>query len=81
MLFVDAGDVSRTSSWRFDHPQTTLGFGLRYRTIVGPLRLDAGFAPRSLQVIGEDQRIRDGLPQSRLFGAEGALHFTIGESF
>ncbi|MGD8858952.1 MAG: BamA/TamA family outer membrane protein [Myxococcales bacterium] len=81
-LFVDVGDVSRAKVYRFDHPQTSLGIGLRYRTLVGPLRFDAAFAPESLQVIGQDDRIRDGVPRSTVFGlGQGAVHLTIGEAF
>jgi outer membrane protein insertion porin family/translocation and assembly module TamA len=82
VAFVDAGDVSRGTSYRFEYPQTSFGIGLRYLTIVGPLRLDGALAPSSLQVIGTDRRIRTGLGQSRLLGfANGALSFTIGEAF
>lgn len=82
VLFADAGDVSRNARFRFNHPQTTLGFGLRYRTLVGPLRLDLGFAPSGLQVIGRDERVRAGLTQAKVFGlAPGAVHLTIGEAF
>ena len=81
-VFVDMGDVTRGTAYRFDHPQTSFGIGLRYRTIVGPLRFDAALAPPSLQVWGVDDRIRTGVGTSRLFGfADGAVHFTIGEAF
>jgi outer membrane protein assembly factor BamA len=82
VLFADAGDVSRGTSYRFNYPQTSFGLGLRYRTIVGPLRLDAALAPHGMQVIGKDERIRTGIPQSRVFKfADGAVSFTIGEAF
>jgi outer membrane protein assembly factor BamA len=90
VLFTDVGDVSRTKQFRFQFPQTTFGFGLRYRTIIGPLRLDVGFAPPSLQYIGDQRPVRqfigDGgevspFHESTLFGARGAVHFTIGEAF
>jgi outer membrane protein assembly factor BamA len=81
VLFVDAGDVSRSTGYRFDHPQTSLGLGLRYRTIVGPLRLDFALAPESLQVFGVDERVRSGVEQSTFFGLDGAVSFTIGEAF
>lgn len=80
-FFVDAGDVSRSTSYRFNYPHTSFGFGLRYRTIVGPLRLDAALAPRGLQVIGASPPPPNGVPQSRVFGLDGALSFTIGEAF
>lgn len=80
--FWDMGDVSRGKSYRFNYPQMSFGLGLRYRTIVGPLRFDAAIAPPGLQVLGQDDRIRTGVAPSRLFGfADGAVHFTIGEAF
>jgi outer membrane translocation and assembly module TamA len=90
VLFVDAGDVSREKRFRLNEPQTTLGFGLRYKTIVGPIRFDVGFAPSGLQSIGRDRRQRNGFdieadpapfPESTFFGTPGAWHFTIGEAF
>jgi outer membrane protein assembly factor BamA len=92
VLFADAGDVSRgdptctklpcSATWRFQYPQMSFGLGLRYRTLVGPLRLDGAIAPPGLQTFGTDQRIRFGVPQSYLFGkVHGALSFTIGEAF
>jgi outer membrane protein assembly factor BamA len=81
VAFADAGDVTRQDTFRFDHPQTSLGLGLRYRTLVGPLRLDMAVAPPALQVFGPDTRIRREVPESRLFGLNGALSFTIGEAF
>lgn len=81
-FFVDVGDVTRGTSYRFNYPQTSFGMGLRYKTIVGPLRFDAALAPPPLQVFGADERVRTGVRQSRLFGfADGAVHFTIGEAF
>ena len=90
VLFIDAGDVSREKRFRLNQPQMTLGFGLRYKTIVGPIRFDVGFAPPGLQSIGRDERQRTGFntagdevpfPESHFFGAPGAWHFTIGEAF
>jgi translocation and assembly module TamA len=91
VFFVDVGDVSAQKKFRFQYPQTTFGFGLRYKTLIGPIRVDAGFAPASLQVIGHDGRVRqaydaagnplDRFPESTLLGQRGAIHFTIGEAF
>jgi hypothetical protein len=81
VLFTDVGDVAQSKEYRFDHPQTSFGIGLRYRTLVGPLRLDAAFAPPGLQVIGDDERDRAGLSEETVFGHNGAIHFTIGEAF
>lgn len=82
--FVDAGDVDGgygnvNGVFRFDHPNTTLGTGIRYKTIVGPLRLDIGWLVPGLQGNNEDSRkvpTRD-----PLFKVNGAVHITIGEAF
>ena len=43
-MFFDVGEVRRRSaSFNLDDLQFGAGFGLRYRTIVGPLRVDLGF--------------------------------------
>ncbi|MET0385413.1 MAG: BamA/TamA family outer membrane protein [Polyangiales bacterium] len=90
VLFVDVGDVSREKRFRLNAPQTSIGLGLRYRTIIGPIRLDVAFAPRVLQAIGSDPRIREayfqgaGLlpyPEASPFGPRGSIHFTIGEAY
>jgi hypothetical protein len=97
VLFVDAGDVTRAKRFRFSQPQTTLGFGFRYKTLVGPIRLDFGFAPGGLQYIGHDERQRQAFelssdpdnptaipvpyPESKFLGTSGSVHFTIGEAF
>ena len=82
-MFGDFGDVNRGKKFRFDHWHTAIGFGLRYQTPVGPLRVDWGFLIPRGQVIGSSddpnntfkifKRIRGDVP--------GALHITIGEAF
>lgn len=88
VLFVDVGDVSVEKRFRWNVPQTSFGFGLRYRTVIGPIRLDFGFAPKSLQVVGSsDPRRRSTLEpagpfgESYILGSRGAIHFTIGEAY
>ena len=42
--FMDAGNVvARASELRLGELRTTAGFGIRYRSPVGPIRLDLGF--------------------------------------
>src|SRR4029453_13887759 len=41
--FADFGDVSRGAAFRFNHLDTTLGYGLRYYTVIGAIRLDVGY--------------------------------------
>jgi outer membrane translocation and assembly module TamA len=82
--FLDAGDVDGGSSeekarFRLDHPNTTLGAGLRYKTIVGPLRLDVGWLVPGLQ--GKRDDAQDVDRDDPLFKFQGAVHLTIGEAF
>ena len=81
-LFMDFGDVNRGQVWRFRYIRAAAGFGFRYQTPVGPIRLDFGFLIPKWQVVGGDappdafnifKFIRGGVP--------GAIHFTIGEAF
>jgi outer membrane protein assembly factor BamA len=81
VLFIDAGDVTQENRFRFNYPQTTLGFGLRYHTLVGPLRFDMGFLPNGLQVFGTDRRPDPTIQKGRLFGLNGAWQLSIGEAF
>jgi outer membrane translocation and assembly module TamA len=103
VLFGDAGDVDRYRpgdpdegpQFRFDHPQIAFGLGLRYRTIIGPVRFDVAFRPDDLQVIGGESTLPPECgrtsgdrcrPVSRidffgLFNFPGAFHLTIGEAF
>ncbi len=104
VLFADAGDVDRDrlsdpndgpGVFRFDRPQFAFGFGIRYRTIVGPLRLDVGVRPDELQTWAGGQG--DLPPTCSSTAADrcrplnaidlgvlsfpGAFHLTIGEAF
>ncbi len=95
--FADMGDSSRTNSFRFNYLQLSLGGGLRYYTIVGPIRFDVGFRVRGAQVLGADDRFlgycQDATTaetsdcvgdtyRGRVFGRRaGAIHITIGDSF
>lgn len=86
VLFGDVGDVSREPRFRFDHPQTSVGLGLRYFTIVGPIRLDLAWQVRQAAVIGEDERVRRTSDDTLVsFGRRarfpGAFHISIGEAF
>jgi len=57
--FADMGDVSREERFRFNYLQLSLGGGIRYYTIVGPIRLDVGFRVPGAQIVGNaaDERI------------------------
>ncbi|MDH3200172.1 MAG: BamA/TamA family outer membrane protein [Myxococcales bacterium] len=81
-FFMDFGDVNRGKFYRFNYIRAAAGFGFRYQTPVGPIRLDFGFLIPKWQVVGEP-------PPPNAFnifrfirgGAPGAIQFTIGEAF
>jgi outer membrane translocation and assembly module TamA len=81
VTFMDFGDVNDAESFRFDHLNTSAGFGLRYFTFIGPVRLDAGFRIADWQRIGGSSTIEDGASTFPFTDIPGALHLTIGDSF
>ena len=80
---VVTSDLTReVSKIRFNVPHLSLGFGLRYLTPVGPLRLDLGFRPPYLQAIGKRHlSLSDGRAGDGIFGIPVALDLAIGEAF
>ncbi|MGB8329293.1 MAG: POTRA domain-containing protein [Polyangiales bacterium] len=81
-IFMDFGDVNRGDVFRFNYIHAATGFGFRYQTPVGPIRLDFGFLLPRWQIVGQEpppnaynifRFIRGGVP--------GAIHFTIGEAY
>jgi outer membrane protein assembly factor BamA len=95
VLFADAGDLTRRTDFRLDHPQISPGLGLRIRTFIGTFRLDFAFRPDAIQVLGTDSRptacaphgggtVREGCRPVPMVGDNwypGAIHLTIGEAF
>jgi outer membrane protein assembly complex protein YaeT len=68
-VFVDGGNVfDRVSSMDAGGLRGAVGFGLRYRTPVGPLRVDVGFKldPQEFRGVREDRRV---------------FHFSFGHAF
>lgn len=88
VLFGDVGDVSdaagettlpgaalRLPTFEFRRLNTATGLGLRYFSVLGAIRLDAGWRIPGLQTVGvSDDGVTFGL-------APSAVHFTIGEAF
>jgi outer membrane protein insertion porin family len=69
VLFVDGGNVfRRVTEFDFGELRGSAGFGLRYRSPVGPIRLDLGF--------NMDRRVLGGKLEDRT-----ALHFSLGQTF
>jgi outer membrane protein assembly factor BamA len=88
VLFGDVGDVSdmgaqtyadgvtpKKPAFRFAHLNTAVGFGLRYFSVLGAIRLDAGWRIPSLQTLDNDE------PRIQAKVLPNAVHLTIGEAF
>ena len=64
--FVDGGNVwERVTDFSLGELRGSLGFGLRYRSPIGPIRLDLGFK----------------MDQREFEGRRSVLHFSIGQAF
>ena len=92
-FFGDIGDVfgdvmnsRRDTPFRFSHLNTSLGFGLRYFSILGAVRFDAAWLVPGWQTIGaqsEDTSASDeAMAKPIKVGIlPSAIHLTIGEAF
>jgi outer membrane protein insertion porin family len=68
--FVDSGNVfARTSDIRLTELRGAVGFGVRYKSPIGPIRVDLGFKLHR-DVIAETQR-----------ESLTALHISLGQAF
>jgi outer membrane translocation and assembly module TamA len=79
--FADAGDVNRAKSYRFGHLNTSLGYGLRYHTIIGAIRLDVAHRVLAWQRSDGSPGIEAGAGTLLFSDAPGAVHLTIGDPF
>ncbi len=96
VLFEDAGNVYQTLSdfslrfrqrnlQDFNYTVQSAGFGLRYRTPIGPIRLDFSFspdAPRFFGLKGTEQDYLNGtaVPAVQKINAF-QFHFSLGQAF
>jgi len=96
VLFHDAGNVYSSLnrfSFRFrqqnlhdfDYMVQAFGFGVRYRTPIGPIRLDLSFspnAPRFFGLKGTEQDLIDGTAISTVQKINAfQFHFSLGQAF
>ncbi len=79
--FTDMGDVHAQDTFRFRHINTAVGGGMRYRTIIGPIRLDVGYRPSGWQRVGGAVAPNGPYTDLGFTKFDGAIHLTIGESF
>jgi outer membrane protein assembly factor BamA len=79
-LFSDMGDVNEQEQFRFDHPQMASGFGLRYYTLIGAIRLDFAWKIPGMQVLAQTDE-REAIEPPRTRGGDFVFHLTIGEPF
>lgn len=79
--FLDFGDVNDAPSFRLSHLNTSVGYGLRYYTVLGALRLDVGYRIPSWQRTDGASVIPDTDPTLPFSDVPGAIHFTIGDPF
>jgi len=67
----------KDQNFRMGNLNTAVGGGLRYYTVIGPVRLDVGYRPKKLAWKSEDDYEMDlGFTKFR-----GAVHLTIGDAF
>ena len=67
--FLDAGNVvDRVSNFDLARVRGAAGFGVRYRSPIGPIRVDLGFKLDRREFAGERERLT-------------ALHLSIGQAF
>ena len=68
-LFVDGGNVfERVTQFDIGELRGSVGFGLRYRSPIGPIRLDLGFKMDRREFAGRLE-------------ARSVLHFSLGQAF
>ena len=79
--FADFGDVSRDGPFRFNHLNTTLGYGLRYHTVIGAIRFDVGYRVRAWQRTDGSNGIEPEANELLFSNTPGAMHLTIGDPF
>jgi outer membrane translocation and assembly module TamA len=72
VVFADGGNVfSRIANLNLEQLRGSLGFGVRYRSPIGPIRMDIGFKLDRRPLAGTSAKLEP----------RYALHFSIGQAF
>jgi outer membrane protein insertion porin family len=87
-VFVDLGQVLEQREFRFDEIRITPGVGVRYASLLGPIRLDVAFNPYRPRASPLYRRV-DGALEPAIADYRPAvgflqrlqLHFSIGQAF
>ncbi len=96
VLFEDAGNVYSTLhnvSWRFrqqnlqdfDYMVQSAGFGIRYQTPIGPIRMDFSFSPNAPRFFGLKGTLQDLVNNTAVATVQKInafqFHFSLGQAF
>jgi len=82
VVFADASDVSpEQADIRLNVPHLSVGFGIRYATPVGPVRLDIGFRVTKTPDDTPQDIATYGAPPGKLFGIPAAVAIGLGEAY
>ena len=83
VVFADASDVSPNKlQIRLNVPHLSVGFGIRYATPVGPVRLDVGIRVPGAQKIGAPLNpLTDGPEPQPFLGLPIAIAIGVGETY
>jgi outer membrane protein assembly complex protein YaeT len=80
VFFFDCGNIwSEPSQMRLSEIAMAIGFGLRYNTVAGPIRIDFG-----MKLYDPDATTRQWITQKRFFPdtfRQGVIHFGVGHTF
>jgi len=80
VLFLDYGNVWESDGkFRFDQIALASGFGIRYDTFVGPIRVDLGFKLYNPTAAEGDKWLWQ--QPSNIFKNKFAIHFGLGNAF
>jgi outer membrane protein insertion porin family len=88
-VFSDLGSLSlryhQNGLQDFNYSVQTSGIGVRYRTPIGPIRLDLGFTPNSPRFFGyhgtyEQLLFSQGTPEAQRI-SRFQFHFSLGQTF
>jgi outer membrane protein insertion porin family len=80
VYFFDYGSIwDKAKYFRFNEISLAVGFGIRYNTFVGPLRLDFGFKLYDPKALPDRRWLFD--KKGQIYGNKFSLQFGLGNAF